>query len=104
MMKVKMYGVTMVHSDGSIVKVDDNKNVIYATTCTKLDANKEICIEWAIEKMKEAFEACKFENGMDLMKNTEESLESELKSGEDICIDEGSYNICFEFFSQEVTV
>ncbi len=109
---MKIYGLTIVHSDGSIVAEDMNGTSGYRESITKLFTSREDVISYALSAAEEYFdlndEFSEFMDGepeaSDDNGYTLADIKERLAKGEDDVIQYSSYHIEFNFFSQEVEI
>lgn len=105
---MKLYGVTIISSEGDILVTKEDGTKEWRESMTKLFLNRQDCIDYAVKQAKISFDAYDFETGETVPEDengrTWESMLEDLKDGEDICIQACSCHTCFEYFVQELDV
>lgn len=104
MKTVKIFGITIVSSDGDIIVTKDGEMTDYAESITRLFDNEQDRNDYAVTKMKEFFASYDFEDGEDENGETEYDFEANLKAGDDICIQGCDSHTTFEYFTQEMAL
>lgn len=101
---MKLYGVTIISSDGDILVTKENGEKDWAESKTKVFLDKQDCIDYAVNEVKKAFENYEFEDGVDENGSDINMFTDDLLAGEDICIQGCSSHICIEYFVQELEI
>ena len=101
---MKIYGITLISSDGNLVVTKEDGLKDYVESFTKVFTDKQDCIDFAVSKMKELFNNFDFENGEDENFRSEQDFELDLKNFENIVIQACSEHISIELFEQELKV
>ena len=83
---MKLYGVTIISSDGDILVTKENGEKDWAESKTKVFLDKQDCIDYAVNEVKKAFENYEFEDGVDENGSDINMFTDDLLAGEDICI------------------
>ncbi len=99
---MKIFGLTIVSSEGDLSVQKENGKFEYCESSTKIFVDKQECIEYAVKAMKTQFESFEFEDDLDYNERSIEEFEEDLRTGDDICIQDCSSHVCFEFFTQDL--
>ncbi len=100
---MKVYGLTIVSSDGDIIAEDLNGKKSYRESTTILRSSRQEIINYAVDNVDHWFNIeDEFEDGCDDNGRELEEFKEELAKGEDICIQYSSFHVEFDFFSQDV--
>ena len=101
---MKVYGVTVVSSEGNCLTKQKDGQLDWTESFTELFSDKNAAIDYAVKTMASNFDACDFEGDEDYDGQTKKDLETALRAGENVIIQLDSEHISFEMFEKDLEV